>query len=97
MIRPYFFFYVEVNVRAGDKKEEVVCMVTTDYTLSILGVRGLMYTRIGNGDVKTLVGAIILLSNFSSFISLNIQFTDIAFIYCSNSPPVMLFASSIAA
>jgi len=60
MTRPYFFFYVEVNMRAGDKKEEVVCMVTGDYTLSILGVRGLMYTRIGNGDVKTLVGTITL-------------------------------------
>ena len=47
-------------MRAGDKKEEVVCMVTGDYTLSILGVRGLMYTRIGNGDVKTLVGTITL-------------------------------------
>jgi len=49
---------VEVNVRVGYKKEEVVYMVTGDYTLSILGVRSLMYTRIGNSDVKTLVGAI---------------------------------------
>jgi len=60
MIRPYFFFYVEINVRAGYKKEEVVCMVIGDYTLSILGVRGLMYTRIGNGDLTPLVGAITL-------------------------------------